>query len=59
MTLKNLQIDWLKCFVTVVDTGSLSHNLKVAVLETLIQFVGAFVLKVGNVELLQVFLIFL
>ncbi|MDR0069724.1 LysR family transcriptional regulator, partial [Acinetobacter sp. 11520] len=25
MTLKNLQIDWLKCFVTVVDTGSLSN----------------------------------
>ncbi|EEY78543.1 LysR substrate binding domain protein [Acinetobacter calcoaceticus RUH2202] len=25
MNLKNLQIDWLKCFVTVVDTGSLSN----------------------------------
>lgn len=24
MNLQNLQIDWLKCFVTVVDTGSLS-----------------------------------
>lgn len=25
MNLKNLHIDWLKCFVTVVDTGSLSN----------------------------------
>ncbi|RJL71947.1 LysR family transcriptional regulator [Acinetobacter radioresistens] len=25
MNVKNLQIDWLKCFVTVVDTGSLSN----------------------------------
>lgn len=25
MSLQDLQIDWLKCFVTVVDAGSLSH----------------------------------
>lgn len=25
MNLQNLQIDWLKCFVAVVDTGSLSN----------------------------------